>query len=278
MLRYLFLTICLIFTGNFLFGQDTIHMADRAKVVAKVLEVNPTQVKYKLFSLPEGPTYVVNKKDIQKIVYSDGHTEFFKEEMQVLEIADIHPLLLSVNSFDLMFGFVSVSGDYYFPKQGISIKVPVSIGLRGIKGAINENYYDNNYYYYNRQKIASVGAQLLFYPGHMNHRVNYFTGIALEYGRVISHGGYWYDPYYPYYPHSRKVTYDWAGTGMVNGMMINLSNRVSLSMSATLGLQVIYKSYQYHSVGITTTDPFPLGRMDFSLGFRLGKIKTANKS
>lgn len=277
MLRPLFLTLCLLFTGHFLFGQDTIHMADHEKVIAKVLEVNPTQVKYKLFSLPDGPTYVVNKKDILKIVYSDGHTEYFREEMDELEIVDIHPLLLSVNSFDLMFGFVSVSGDYYFPKQGISIKVPVSIGLRGIKGMANENYYDHNYYYYNRMKVFNAGTQLLFYPGHMKHRVNYFTGIGLEYGRMFSRQYYYYGPYYSPYT-SQKITYDWFGTGIVNGMMINLSNRVTLSMSATLGLQVIYKSYQYHSVGITTTDPYPLARMDFSLGFRLGKIKTANKS
>jgi hypothetical protein len=272
MLRNLFLTLCLLFTGNFLFGQDTIHMVDRDKVIAKVTEVNPTQVKYKLFTLQDGPTYVVNKKDIWKIVYSDGHTEFFKEDEE--EIVDIHPLLIGVNSFDLMFGFVSISGDYYFPKQGISIKVPVSVGLRGIKGMENENYYDNDYYYYNRMKVVNAGAQLLFYPGHMKHRVNYFTGLALEYGRMFSRQYYYYSPYGGGYS-SRKITYDWFGTGIVNGMMINLSNRVTLSMSATLGLQVVYKSYQNNSVGVTTTEPRPMGRMDFSLGFRLGKIRTA---
>lgn len=276
MLRNLFLTIGLLFTGHFLFAQDTIHMVDREKVVAKVTEVNPTQVKYKLFSLQDGPTYVVNKKDIWKIVYSDGHTESFQEEMEEDQIVDIHPWLVSVNSFDLMFGFVSISGDYYFPKQGISIKVPVSIGLQGIKGSTNNNYYDNDFYYYNRMKVVSAGAQLLFYPGHMKHRVNYFTGLSFEYGRMFSRY-YYYDPYY--YPYvNRKTTYDWFGTGVVNGMMINLSNRVTLSMSATLGLQVVYQSYQQNSVGVTTTHPHPLGRMDFSLGFRLGKIRTADKS
>jgi hypothetical protein len=277
MLRHLFITICLLFTGNFLFGQDTIHMVDREKIVAKVLEVNPTQVKYKLYSLQTGPTYVVNQKEIWKIVYSDGHTEFFAEDKEEIEIVNIHPLLISVNSFDLMFGFVSLSGDYYFPKQGISVKVPVSIGLQGIKGSAENLYFDNDYYYYNRMKVFNAGAQLLFYPGRMKHRVNYFTGLSFEYGRMFSRQHYYYGPYYPNYG-SRKITYDWFGTGIVNGMMINLSNRVTLSMSATLGLQVVYQSYQQNSVGITTTRPHPMGRMDFSLGFRLGKIRTAEKS
>lgn len=276
MLRNLFISVCLLFSGNFLFGQDTIHMINRDKIVAKVQEINPTQVKYKLFSFMDGPTYVVNKREVWKIVYSDGHTEFFQDEIEQIEITNIHPILIGVNSFDLMFGFVTMSGDYYFPKAGISIKVPISIGLQGVKGGANNEYYDNDFYYYNRMKVVNAGAQLLFYPGRMKHRVNYFTGIAFEYGRMFSRQ-YYYGPYYPPYEYP-KITYDWFGCGIANGMMINLSNRVSLSMSAILGLQVVYKSYQSNSVGVTTTRPEPMGRMDFTLGIRLGKIKGVEKS
>ena len=274
MLRNLFISICLLFTGNVLFGQDTIHMINRDKIVAKVQEINPTQVKYKLHTFMDGPMYVVNKSEVWKIVYSDGHAEFFQDEIDN-EIVAIHPIMIGVNSFDMMFGFVSVCGDYYLPKQGISIKVPISIGLQGIKGMANNNYYNNSFYYYNGMKVVNAGAQLLFYPGRMKHRVNYFTGLAFEYGRMFNRQNF-YNPYPPY--QYLRVTYDWFGTGIVNGMMINLSKRISLSMSTILGLQVVYKSYKVNSVGVTTTSFEPMGRIDFTLGIRVGKIKGTEKS
>jgi hypothetical protein len=248
-------------------------MNNREKIVAKVQEINPTQVKYKLYTFMDGPTYVVNKKEVWKIVYSDGHAEFFQDEIDN-DVAAIHPLMLGVNSFELMFGFVSISGDYYFPKQGISIKVPVSIGLQGIKGMARNDFYDNDFFYYNRMKVVNVGAQLLFYPGHMKHRVNYFTGVAFEYGRMFG------DRYYYHgWPNQySKITYDWFGSGIANGMTINLSNRVSLSMSAILGLQIVYESYTANYVAVTRTYPKPMGRMDFTLGIRVGKIKGVEKS
>lgn len=277
MLRKLLFTGLLFFIANFIFAQDTIYLNSREKIIAKVQEINPTQVKYKLFSSPDGPVYIVNKEQIWKIVYSDGHSEFFRDEDDTEEIKDIRPILIGVNSFELMFGFVTLNAEYYFPEQGIGIKMPVSIGLRGIKGdAGNYPYnYDEGFYYYNRMKVVSIGTQLLFYPGKMKHRVNYFTGLAFEYGRMFTnHYTYNYPNYYAF----SKATHDWFGTGIVNGIMINLSDRVSLGMSAIVGLEVIYKSYQQNSVGITTTHYEAMGRMDFTLGFRFGKIHPDEKS
>lgn len=277
MLRKLLTTGFLFFLINLAFAQDTIYMKGREKIIAKVQEINPTQVKYKLFSSPNGPMYVVNKEQIWKIVYSDGHSEFFQEEAGTEEITEIHPILIGINSFELMFGFVSLNAEYYFPKQGIGIKIPLSFGLQGIKGNAGDyryNNYDNGFYYYNKMKIVSVGTQLLFYPRRMKRRINYFTGLAFEYGRMFSRQ---YTFNYPNYYESSKATHDWFGTGIVNGIMINLSNRVSLSMSGTLGLEVVYRSYQLNSVGITTTHYEALGRLDFTLGFRFGKIHPAEK-
>lgn len=270
MLRKLIFIWISFLIGNFAFAQDTIHMMNREKIVAKVQEINPTQIKYKIFTFQDGPTYVVNKKEVFKIVYSDGHSEFFHDDIVEEEIADIHPFFVGINSFDLMFGFISVRGEYYFAKRGISIKVPLSLGLNGIKGATTGYSYDQGFYYYNRMKIVSTGAELLFYPGRMKHNVNYFTGLAFEYGRMK---GYRNDYYIYPYPQSSRVMHDWFGTGIVNGVLIKLSERLNLGVSATLGLGVVYRTYKINNVGHTSVNTEPLGRLDFNLGFRFGKIK-----
>jgi hypothetical protein len=221
---------------------------------------------------PDGPVYVVNKGSVDKIVYADGHEEFFHDGADA-EIENMHPWMVGVNMFDLMFGYVTVNGEYYFAKRGLSVKVPVSIGLKGIKGGAPTDYYNSQYYYYNQMKIASGGAELLFYPGHMHHTVNYFAGLSFEYGRSTERQ-YYYNYYYPY-PYYSNATNDWFGTGIVNGIRINISNRLNLSMSATTGLEEVYHSYQQQSgQGTTTVRSEPMGRLDFTFGILLGKIKT----
>ncbi len=271
MLRKLIITCFIIFTGSIAFAQDTIHLMNREKVVAKVQEINPAQIKYKLYTFQDGPTYVVNKTEVFKIVYSDGHSEFFHDDIITEEIADIHPFSVGINSFDLMFGFISVRGEYYFAKRGVSIKIPLSIGLNGIKGNLNDYSYDQGFFYYNKMKIISTGAELLFYPGKMKHKVNYFTGLALEYGRMTSNYRYYNHSIYPY-PEISGSTYDGFGTGIVNGVLIRLSDRLNLGMSTTLGMQVIYRTYKMNGVGYTSVSTQPLGRLDFTLGFRFGKV------
>jgi hypothetical protein len=275
-LRSLFIVL-LVFTGSFLFAQDTIHMISGDKVLAKIEEINPTQIKYKRFSSPDGPIYIVNKNDVYRIVFSDGHVEYFREEKEKL-ISAVRPLTVGINSFDLMFGFVTLNAEYYFPKRGVALKVPLSLGLRGIKGS-NEVYGDD-YLYYSQNKIVSAGTQILFYPGHLQQKINFFTGIAFEYGRTITYrynGSYNY-PYYPYYPSLSHVYYDWFATGVTNGASIILSDRVNLGMSATIGLAVNYMSYKVNGIGVTVTDPKPMGRLDFTLGIRLGKLTSVEKS
>lgn len=269
MLRKLFFSFTFLFAAGYAFGQDTIHLMNHETIVSKVLEINPKQVKYKQFSYPDGPVYVINKSSVDKIVFADGREEFFHDEGNA-EIENVHPWTAGLNTFDLMFGFVSVSGEYYFPKRGISVRVPVSLGLHGIKGGAPSDYYNNQYYYYNHMKIASGGVQLLFFPGHLHHQVNYFAGLSLEYGRSMS-TQYYYDWYYQY---NSRVTNDWFGTGLVNGIRVGISDRLNLGISAVTGLEVVYRSYQQNGTGVTTVSTEPMGRLDFTFGFLLGKIKT----
>ena len=61
------------------YAQDVIVKRDGSTILSKVLEVNPTNIKYKKFSNPNGPTYTVEKSEIMAVNYENGEKETFNE-------------------------------------------------------------------------------------------------------------------------------------------------------------------------------------------------------
>ena len=72
-----------VFTSVSIFAQDQLFKKDNSKLDVKVLEINPTQIKYKLKTNTDGPTYVVNKNEVALIIYQNGDHEAFKDEAPV---------------------------------------------------------------------------------------------------------------------------------------------------------------------------------------------------
>lgn len=63
------------------FAQDTIYQKNStSNILAKIIEVNPTNLKYKKFSNLEGPIYTIEKNKIEKIVYQNGEVEKYSSE------------------------------------------------------------------------------------------------------------------------------------------------------------------------------------------------------
>ena len=58
-------------------AQDTIFKTDAQSIQAKILEISPSEVRYKRFSNPDGPTYVLPVADISHIVYQNGERDDF---------------------------------------------------------------------------------------------------------------------------------------------------------------------------------------------------------
>jgi len=71
-----FLVIATILITLKVNAQDTIYLKFKSSVIiAKILEVNSTNLKYKKFSNIEGPTYTIEKYKIEKVIYKNGETE-----------------------------------------------------------------------------------------------------------------------------------------------------------------------------------------------------------
>lgn len=58
-------------------AQDLIVKTDATQVEAKVTEITPEAVRYKRFSNPDGPTYVLPVGAIHYIQYANGEKEYF---------------------------------------------------------------------------------------------------------------------------------------------------------------------------------------------------------
>ncbi|MBI3520216.1 MAG: hypothetical protein HY062_12790 [Bacteroidetes bacterium] len=68
-------------------SQDTILFKDKQRIIAIVKEVSPTEVQYKKAEMPDGPMYIVSKRDIEKIIYKNGYTETFQSSVAASEPA-----------------------------------------------------------------------------------------------------------------------------------------------------------------------------------------------
>jgi len=62
-------------------AQDIIYTISKDSILAKIIEVNDTDIKYKKWENIEGALYSTSKKNIHKIVYQSGmvenYTDFF---------------------------------------------------------------------------------------------------------------------------------------------------------------------------------------------------------
>lgn len=74
MKRHLFLTVALL-TGVVAMAQDLVVKTDSTRIQAQVVEVSPEAVRYKRFTAPNGPTYVLPVAQISYIRYADGFVE-----------------------------------------------------------------------------------------------------------------------------------------------------------------------------------------------------------
>lgn len=70
-------TIVLLLLAITVSAQDIIITKDSQRIEAKILEISPTQIKYKKYTNLEGPTFIANLSDISSILYANGELQTF---------------------------------------------------------------------------------------------------------------------------------------------------------------------------------------------------------
>lgn len=221
--------IILLFTSLSinLFGQDQLFKKDNSKLEVKVLEVSPTEVKYKLKSNPDGPTYILNKSDIALLIYANGEHETFPESKQKTEIvyAPVSPFVsmdslrmqrkrennaryatitkyknaVFFNTLALLNGTASLSYLREFCKGLFSIHVPISASfaepaIQNYTGLTTNYYYGNVYNFRVTQKAIDAGLGLYFHTSG-KHAITHFIGPLI---RFTQYNGTFNSPIYVY--------------------------------------------------------------------------------
>lgn len=77
MKRLIILALVLMGSALLANAQDLIATRNGVTVMAKVLEVSPSVVKYKRFNNLDGPTYTMSTAEILEITYENGDTDTF---------------------------------------------------------------------------------------------------------------------------------------------------------------------------------------------------------
>lgn len=80
MKRHLASCILFLMFATTMWAQDIIVTNDAQKIEAKILEVSKTEIKYKEMSDLNGPTYILETKEISSIIYSNGKVVLYNQE------------------------------------------------------------------------------------------------------------------------------------------------------------------------------------------------------
>jgi len=69
------------------YAQDVIIKNDSSQLKTNIIEINPHDVKYKLFNYADGPMISANRESIAYIIFKNGAVErFAKVEVKTLQV------------------------------------------------------------------------------------------------------------------------------------------------------------------------------------------------
>lgn len=247
-------------------AQDVIYKSDGTKVQAKVAEVGISEIRYKLFSNPDGPVFVLRKSDVVLIAYQNGEHEMVtslsdrerKKQAKNDSLAlNRRKNIVSVNLLDAAFGNMTFSYERVFGKGYLGIKVPVSLGLRTLS---NYGYYAGTY---DRSRIMGTGLDVNFYPNGQG-TVRYFIGPSVSFGTFRYRDYYPYDDigmdrFYPdYYPYMKGTH---LSLSVNNGLMIQPSKHLTIALAAGMGMKMDFTRHNDRIV------PKPSASVNFGYRF-----------
>lgn len=90
MKRLFFFSVAILFS-IMSFAQDVITKLDGTELQTKVLEVGINDIRYRDYSNPDGPVYVISKAEVFMIKYENGTKDIIKKEQTPVSPAAVTP-------------------------------------------------------------------------------------------------------------------------------------------------------------------------------------------
>ncbi len=282
----------LLLMGSFgeLLAQDTIFTRKRIRIVSKVLEVNPKDVKYQKVPNLNSKVYLIPKQDVIKITYANGIVDTFLVKYAHLppkpfptprvikydpRAVDFFRNAATLTVTDLLMGMISF-GYEHTSKNGKSVLViPISFGMANI--GITKDKYDNHnpigssiptgaYFY--RNKVYSIGIEYNRFSSGQG-TVKYYYGPGLQIGQFN---------YYEYVavdsqPGSFSIKKNNSGffsLWLKNGVMIQPAKNYSVSIFGGIGTPDLGTKKNSQATEAYSYSNGTLNNVRFSFGINAG--------
>lgn len=262
-LTLLGMLIMLAFIGK---TQDQLYKKDNTKLLVKITEVSPDEIKYKLSNNLSGPTYVVSKSEVTLLIYENGQHEVIDvaprasndqrpaamppqpRTVMGMTRADSakyyrYPSSISLNFFNFINSEVSMLYQRDFYKSNFNIVIPVAVGLD--RPVLTESiYYNNgNANIKLNKKLFEIGFGMNYYPS-LRFPVNYYVGPSFRFLQYSCQQTYYYrPPYSPANPYQYGATMTKNATlssycySITNGLIFRTRSRLMLNMFGSLGFK-----------------------------------------
>ncbi len=246
------LFILILFSAPVVYAQDTLYIKGQLPVAAKITEVSEDAVRYKKFTNPDGPVYVIRKKSIFRIVYQNGEIDSLSNKVltvPVMKVKNAQPFKWAKGKFtasvlvtDFLFEMATINVERTFLNDHLSISVPLSIGFNYEGKDTNIINYDSDFFgfralkrgHYNEMKTFSTGINFLAYP-FKEGEVNYFAGVSFGFGQF----NYWVE-WVSNYPtpklNYKKFVQDYYSIMIKNGIKLNPSRHLSIFLNLAMGV------------------------------------------
>jgi hypothetical protein len=136
-----FLFSALFFFSSLSFSQDKLYKQNGQVLNVKVVEIASSEIKYKLYTNLDGPIYVLETDRIKKLIYENGKTETFSENlMDPDKYTGQANKAIKVNFFSPLYGFFEVGFEKSI-KPGRAFEV--SLGIIGAGRTSILDFYDS---------------------------------------------------------------------------------------------------------------------------------------
>lgn len=146
-------TLCFSST---LFSQDQIIKRNSQVIKAKVIEVGTSEIKYKLPDNIDGPLYAIDKNQVIKIIYENGHTDNFTTDFK--DTSNYAGQLRKAIKIDFLAPLLGYSQFSFEKSTGVGRSYELSLGIIGLGKSQQLDYYYDNLTITNRNQFGFFAA------------------------------------------------------------------------------------------------------------------------
>lgn len=269
-LKLAILTTLMALSATQLFAQDKLYKRNGDMMEVNVVEINTRTISYQKASNPDGPTYVINRDEVSKIVYENGSEESFDRmrpgphrpgPINTKANLDYGNNIVAFSPLQITeYGLgVGLSYERVLDKAAvISFYLPAAVTFTSFEG--NRTFGLPGQPDVTERPMFYIMPGLKFYPTGSKGIIRYAVGPNLVYAQ-----GSRYD--FIFDNQWNTIGVDWQtltrfGILVNNSMNINPSEH--LHMGLEMGIGVTYINTQAD----TRLDPTALFQFGFKIGYR----------